>query len=58
MSKNILLAVPFGLLAAAPLLSLVSPVGAEVLVGFGTVLVLLGVAAMEYGITWKRLFSR
>lgn len=59
MNKNILLAVPTGLLAVAALvLSFRLPVNAEALVGYLSVLSLLAVAALEYRITWKRLFGR
>ncbi|MDP3071156.1 MAG: hypothetical protein Q8N18_12775 [Opitutaceae bacterium] len=58
MNKNIILAVPFGLLATALVLSFVYSVHIEAVVGFGAVLVVLLIAAMEYGITWKSLFGR
>ena len=59
MKKNILMAVPFGLFAVAALvLSFRSPVTAESLIGFASVLGLLGVASLEYRISWKRLFGR
>ncbi len=44
--------------AAAYLLSAQSPVSVESLVGYGSVLALLGVAALEYRITWRGLFGR
>jgi hypothetical protein len=59
MKKNILIAVPFGLLAVAALvLSVRSSVSAESLIGYASVVALLSVAALEYRITWKRLFGR
>ena len=59
MNKNVLLAVPFGLLAVAALvLSFRFPVSAEALIGFVSVLGLLAVAGLEYRINWKRLFGR
>ena len=59
MKKNILVAVPFGLSAVAALvLSVRSSVSAESLIGYASVLGLLGVAALEYRISWKRLFGR
>jgi uncharacterized membrane protein YebE (DUF533 family) len=59
MNKNILIAVPFGLGAIAALvLSFRSPVTAESLIGYASVLGLLSVAALEYRISWKRLFGR
>jgi hypothetical protein len=44
--------------SAAFLLSAQSPVSVEALVGYGSVLTLLGVAALEYRITWRGLFGR
>jgi hypothetical protein len=59
MKKNILIAVPFGLLAVAALvLSVRSSVSAESLIGYASVVALLSVTALEYRITWKRLFGR
>jgi hypothetical protein len=59
MNKNILVAVPLGLVAAtALLLSVRSSVSVESLIGYGSVAALLCVAALEYRITWKRLFGR
>ncbi len=48
-----------GVIATATLvLSVRSHVGVDSIVGFGSILGLLGVAAMEYGITWKRALGR
>jgi hypothetical protein len=59
MNKNLVIAVPFGLVAVAALvLSFRSSVSAESLIGYGSVLALLCVAALEYRISWKRLFGR
>lgn len=60
MNKNILfLAVPSSLIAVAALvLSFRAPVNAESLIGYATVLALVGFAAMEYRLSWKRLFGR
>lgn len=60
MNKNILLvAVPVSVIAVtAYLLSLGAPVTAESLIGYVSVFALLGVAALEYRISWKRLFGR
>jgi hypothetical protein len=59
MKKNLLLAVPVSLIAVAALvLSVRSSVSAESLIGYASVFALLGVAALEYRITWKRLFGR
>lgn len=59
MNKNILVAVPFGLVAVtALLLSFRSSMSAESLIGYASVAALLCVAALEYRISWKRLFGR
>ena len=54
------LAVTLGLTGAA--LTLLSrahlAVNADSLVGFGVVLMILAMAAVEYRINWKRVFSR
>jgi hypothetical protein len=55
----IILAALSGLTAvAALLLSFRSPVSADSIVGFVSVFALLGMAALEYRISWKRLFGR
>jgi hypothetical protein len=59
MNKNILVAVPLGAVAVtAVLLSFRSSISAESLIGYAGVAALLAVAALEYRITWKRLFGR
>jgi hypothetical protein len=59
MKKNLLVAVPVGLLAvAALLLSFRAPVNAESVIGYASVFGLLCVASLEYRINWKRLFGR
>ena len=59
MKNLILLAVTLGVLApAAILLSFRSLVTTESVVGYFSVLALLAVAALEYGVNWKRLFNR
>ena len=59
MKKKLFLAVPLSLTAVAALvLSFRAPVNAEALIGYVTVLALVGVAALEYRITWKRIFGR
>ena len=59
MNKNILIAVPVSLIAvAAVVLSVRSSVNAESLIGYASVLALLGMAAMEYRINWRRPFGR
>ena len=46
------------LVATAYLLSFRSSVPAEAIVGYVSVLALLGVAALDYRINWRRLFGR
>lgn len=59
MNKTILTAVPLSLTAVAALvLSLSLPLTAESVIGYGSVVALLAVFALEYRITWKRLFGR
>ena len=59
MKKNLLIAVPISAIAVAALvLSFRYLVTAESVIGFASVLGLLGVAALEYRISWKRLFGR
>jgi|GEM_PF-1539863 len=60
MKKNlILIAVPSGLLAVtALLLSDVTPVRTEHVLGYGSVLALLAVAALDYGLTGRRPLGR
>lgn len=59
MKHNIILAVLLSVIAvAALLLSFRSPVPAESVIGYGVVLTLVGVAALEYRINWKRIFGR
>ena len=59
MKNKVLLAViPGVIVSAALLLSFRTQITAESLVGFLSVLVALGVAAMEYRLNWKGLFNR
>ena len=59
MKTNKLVAVIPGVIAlAAFVLFFRAPVNADTLVGFVSVLTLLGIAAMEYGINLKRVFGR
>ncbi|HUR59745.1 MAG TPA: hypothetical protein VM029_18645 [Opitutaceae bacterium] len=59
MNKTIIIAVLSSFIAvAAFLLSGRSPVTAESAIGYGAVIALLGVAALEYRINWRRLFGR
>lgn len=55
----IILAATLGVIAAVALvLSFRSPVSADSLIGYMSVFALIGVAALEYRINWKRLFGR
>lgn len=60
MKTNIIvLAATLGSVAIAALvLSFRSSVGVDSVIGYGSVLALVGMAALEYRINWKRLFSR
>ena len=59
MNKNILVAVPVSLIAVAALvLSFRSSASVESVIGYASVFALLAVAALEYRISWKRLFGR
>ena len=59
MKKNLVIAVPVSLVAVAALvLSFRSSVSVESLIGYLSVFALLAVAALEYRITWRRLFGR
>ena len=59
MNKNIIIAVPLSLTVVAALaLSYRFSVTAESTIGYVSVLALLAVVALEYRITWKRLFGR
>jgi hypothetical protein len=53
-----LAALSSALVATAYLLSFRSPVPAESIVGYASVLALLGMASLEYRLNWKRLFGR
>jgi hypothetical protein len=55
----IALAVLLGVTAAAALLLSARPhVSVDSLIGYASVLALVGVASMEYRINWRRLFGR
>jgi hypothetical protein len=58
MNKNIILAVPFGLTATALVLSLVSPITADGIVGLCAAAIVVGIAALDYGTTRKPLSDR
>ena len=59
MKKNILVAVPVSLIAVAVLvLSVRASVNAESLIGYASVFALLSTVALEYRISWRRLFGR
>ena len=57
---KVLIAVSLGVIAAFAALSLSvrSPGGVDQLFGYGSVLALLGVAALEYRVSWKRVIGR
>lgn len=58
-NNTLVIAVSLGVIAASALvLSLLPQVNADTLVGYGSVLALVAVAAVEYRINWKRVFSR
>lgn len=57
-NKLILAAIPSAIALAALVLSLRSPVNAESIVGYGSVLMLLAFVGLEYRINWKRVFGR
>ena len=59
MKNLVLIAVTLGVIVpAALLLSFRSLVTTESVVGYVSVLALVAVAALEYGVNWKRLFDR
>ncbi|MDO8540224.1 MAG: hypothetical protein Q7S40_07235 [Opitutaceae bacterium] len=59
MNKNLVLAVLTSFIAvSALLLSVRSPITAESLIGYGAVLAIVAMAAVEYRIDWKRIFGR
>ena len=51
-------AIPGVLAIAAFVLLLRAPVSADSLVGYMSVVTLLGIAALEYRISWKGVFGR
>ena len=58
-TKVTVLAATLGALAVAALvLSFRSSIDADSVIGFGSVFALIGMAALEYRIDWKRLFGR
>jgi len=59
MKKKYLLAILFSLVAALALtLPFLTPLTVDALVGYYSVLGLLGMAALEYRLSWKGLFGR
>jgi ABC-type Fe3+ transport system permease subunit len=54
----VLAAIPGVIAAVALVLSFRSPVSADSVIGYVSVLALVGMAALEYRINWKRLFGR
>lgn len=57
-NKLIVAAIPSVIAPAAFLLFLRSPVTAESIVGYGSVLMLLAFVALEYRINWRRVLGR
>ena len=57
-NKQLLAVIPGVLALAALVLFFRAPVNADSLLGFVSVLSLLGIAALEYRISWRRLFGR
>ena len=57
-NKIILAVIPSVIVLAALALSFRSLITADALVGYLSVLTLLGVAALEYRLKWKGLFGR
>ncbi|ACB74935.1 hypothetical protein [Opitutus terrae] len=57
-SKLILAATLGAVALAAFVLSFRSPVGADTVIAYGSVLALLAVTAVEYRINWRRVFGR
>jgi len=59
MTKNIILAALLSVIAAAAFtLSFLSPVTVDALIGYACVFGLLGIAVVDYRLSWKGLFSR
>lgn len=50
--------IPGAIALAAVLLSLLIPLSMDSVIGFGSVLVVAGIAALEYRISFKSLFGR
>jgi hypothetical protein len=57
-NKLVMAAIPGVIAVAALVLSLRYPIDADTLVGYGSVIALLAVAALEYRLSWKRVFGR
>lgn len=57
-NKLILAVIPGVIALAALVLSVRSSVSADSFAGYASVIALLGVAALEYRINWKRVFGR
>lgn len=57
-NNTTILAVTLGAIAAAAYLLSFAPISAESLVGYGSVLALVAVGALEYRLSWKNLFGK
>jgi hypothetical protein len=50
--------IPGFIALAAVLLSLFVPITMDSIIGFGSVIIVAGIAALEYRLTFKKLFGR
>ena len=60
-TNTMIIAGALGLIAAAAIalvLSFRSPVGLDTVIGYLSVLAMVGVSALDYRINWKRILSR
>ena len=57
-NKQLLAVIPGVLALAALVLFFRAPVNVDTLIGFMSVTALVGIAALEYRINWKRVFGR
>jgi hypothetical protein len=57
-NKLVMAAIPGVIAVAALVLSLRYSVDADTLIGYGSVVALVAVAAVEYRLSWKRVFGR
>jgi hypothetical protein len=50
--------IPGAIASAAVLLSLYVPITLDSIIGFGSVIIVAGIAALEYRLTFKKLLGR